>query len=107
MTPVPAPREAVIGLLLAAGFTQHTPPSRRKHDPAPADGFRAFDVDPAGTVLVAWVPVGGGDHKKPAHLAKSREMAGQYADAARAAGLAAEFGGLIWPQVLITSQRPA
>jgi hypothetical protein len=82
-------------LLKAAGFAGQVPPRRRKSDPGPADGFRAFG-EQDGTVLVCWVPAGGGDHKKPGQLAKSLEMAGRYADTARAAGWTAEIGGIIW-----------
>ena len=104
----PDAREAAVALLLDAGFTQHTAPPRRRSDPAPADGFRVFHIldslrRPTGSVLVAWVPVGGGDHKKPGQLAESRKMAEEYAAAAADAGWAAEFEGEIWHHVRLTS----
>jgi hypothetical protein len=100
------PRDKAIALLLAAGFTQHAPRRRRKRDPAPADGFRVFenldsDWAPTGTITVAWVPVGGGDHKNPAQHAKSLQMAEAYA-AAAPAGWTTAIEGVIWRHAQLT-----
>lgn len=105
-------REVVIGLLLAAGFTQHAPKPRRKRDPAASDGFRALNIldsssKPTGVVLVAWLPSGGAYKPTPRLVATASDMREQYATAASAADCATEFDGISWPHVLITPQEAA
>lgn len=102
-------REQVVELLKAAGFTQHEPSSRRRRrsGPEPADGFRVFWQHGSDSILAAWVPSAGGDGKSPVQVARSREMAGAYAEAARAAGWAASTGGITWQHARLAKEaRP-
>jgi hypothetical protein len=88
-----AAREAVIDLLKEAGLAEHVSyflRRRRKGDPAPLPDPRRLGASRPG-----------GDHKKPGQLAKSLEMAGLYAETARAAGWAAGISGIIWHHALL------
>ena len=100
-------RENVIAVLEAAGFTPHAPRSRRKRDPAPADGYRVIP-DHDGSVLAVWVT--NSEWKatpSPGVRAEAARMAGQYIKALRDAGLTAGLAGLGWDYARVHPPLPA